>query len=224
MEKRLLSLYLELYGREYDVNDTRTYENSKEYLKSNELQTTYLLFQRANVLYPNYHFTKGQHGVYSTRVQTTIDHLNQSEQDIQNFYQTYESVKNGDYFNYYCQLLSTLYPYFPDYQIYKITLTGYLFRDIVNQANGTEQLGKILLATQDIFFSKGLTELQDSFLQNHDSIDSSLQESTSIQEAIWAKLTILGVIPMEPDYHKSNTKPVQKTIGTISKKSVSQEN
>ncbi len=73
---------------------------------------------------------KGQHGVYSTRVQTTIDHLNQSEQDIQNFYQTYESVKNGDYFNYYCQLLSTLYPYFPDYQIYKITLTGYLFRDI----------------------------------------------------------------------------------------------
>ena len=29
---------------------------------------------------------------------------------------------------------------------------------------------------------------------------------------------------MEPDYHKSNTKPVQKTIGTISKKSVSQEN
>lgn len=118
MEKRLLSLYRELYGREYDVNDTRTYENLKEYLKSNELQTTYLLFQRANVLYPNYHFMKGQHGVYSTRVQTTIDHLNQSEQDIQNFYQTYESVKNGDYFNYYCQLLSTLYPYFPDYQIY----------------------------------------------------------------------------------------------------------
>lgn len=224
MEKRLLSLYRELYGREYDVNDTRTYENSKEYLKSNELQTTYLLFQRANVLYPNYHFMKGQHGVYSTRVQTTIDHLNQSEQDIQNFYQTYESVKNGDYFNYYCQLLSTLYPYFPDYQIYKITLTGYLFRDIVNQANGTEQLGKILLATQDIFFSKGLTELQDFFQQNHDSIDSSLQESTSIQEAIWDKLTILGVIPMEPDYHKSNTKPVQKTIGTISKKSVAQEN
>lgn len=224
MEKRLLSLYRELYGREYNVNDTRTYEKSKEYLKSNELQTTYLLFQRENVLYPNYHFMKGQHGIYSTRVQTTIDHLNQSEQDIQNFYQTYESVKNGDYFNYYCQLLSTLYPYFPDYQIYKITLTGYLFRDIVNQANGTEQLGKILLATQDIFFSKGLTELQDSFLQNHDSIDSSLQESTSIQEAIWDKLTILGVIPMEPDYHKSNTKPVQKTIGTISKKSVSQEN
>lgn len=224
MEKRLLSLYRELYGREYDVNDTRTYENSKEYLKSNELQTTYLLFQRANVLYPNYHFMKCQHGVYSTRVQTTIDHLNQSEQDIQNFYQTYESVKNGDYFNYYCQLLSTLYPYFPDYQIYKITLTGYLFRDIVNQANGTEQLGKILLATQDIFYPEGLTELQDSFLQNHDSIDSSLQEATSIQEAIWDKLTILGVIPMEPDYHKSNTKPVQKTIGTISKKSVSQEN
>lgn len=238
MEKRLLSLYRELYGREYDVNDTRTYENSKEYLKSNELQTTYLLFQRANVLYPNYHFMKGQHGVYSTRVQTTIDHLNQSEQDIQNFYQTYESVKNGDYFNYYCQLLSTLYPYFPDYQIYKITLTGYLFRDIVNQANGTEQLGKILLATQDIFYPEGLTELQDSFQQNHNPVDVSLQEATwnrstiqeaiwnrsTIQEAIWDKLTILGVIPMEPDYHKSNTKPVQKTIGTISKKSVSQEN
>ena len=228
MEKRLLSLYRELYGREYDVNDTRTYENSKEYLKSNELQTTYLLFQRENVLYPKYHFMKDPNGVYSTRVQTTIDHLNQSEQDIQNFYQTYESVKNGDYFNYYCQLLSTLYPYFPDYQIYKITLTGYLFRDIVNQANGTEQLGKILLATQDIFYPEGLTELQDSFQQNHNPVDVSLQEATwnrsTIQEAIWDKLTILGVIPMEPDYHKSNTKPVQKTIGTISKKSASQEN
>ena len=180
------------------------------------------------MLYPNYHFIKGQHGVYSTPVQTTIDHLNQSEQDIQNFYQTYESVKNGDYFNYYCQLLSTLYPYFPDYQIYKITLTGYLFRDIVNQANGTEQLGKILLATQDIFYPEGLTELQDFFQQNHNPVDVSLQEATwnrsTIQEAIWDKLTILGVIPMEPDYHKSNTKPVQKTIGTISKKNVSQEN
>ena len=103
-----------------------------------------------------------------------------------------------------------------------------IYSNIVNQANGTEQLGKILLATQDIFYPEGLTELQDFFQQNHNPVDVSLQEATwnrsTIQEAIWDKLTILGVIPMEPDYHKSNTKPVQKTIGTISKKSVSQEN
>lgn len=187
-EELLLALYLELYNKEYDINDNRLAEiEPKDFLRHIEMQTAIYLFQSMG-LPLDYGFIPYLHGINSQKLKVILFMLDKKGKEIQTFYSTPQN-KNYGYHVHHVE--TSLEKYLTRNNIKKVETACVLFRNFINKDGVSEYLSKLIYTSKNIMPGSNFTKI-NKYLEEQDS-----KIHNTLSEIMWQNIQALGIIPIE---------------------------
>ncbi len=189
-ESFVLSTYLELFNRCYNLEDKRKYNADPQILVRHiEMHNVIFLLQnllQALGITSEYSFSWNLKGPYSPGLENLLNNIDKKETAVENFYEEYNSKRNNFYCNRKQQLQELLY-YLEDFQIEKIVVASVTLENILKEEFGSEILAGMIYLEKNIFPHTDLSTIVAELNKR------GYFPTPQLAETIWKDLEIIGI-------------------------------
>ena len=187
-EKLLLSLYLEMFDKYYDVSDKRI--DKGVFLRHTEMQNLSFLVQNLGIKQLHYSFVFDSVGPISPTLQAHLLETDAKEESIFDYYKSYTVMRNDWYSDYQSQLNYILSKFLSSDQIYSILHARYALKGVLEKDGGSQALADLVYVTKYVLPNRTFPVVTNYLESQGYCFDLNLLEE------IWHSMALLGLRPI----------------------------
>lgn len=199
-ERFMLALYLEYFGREYNVHDERELKLrflSNELMRYVEMENVVFLVNQMGVKVGDYDFSYNI-GPYSPGLLKDLYVLDKKEDLIDEFYEDYNETREKCYATYEIQLERLLSDYCEEDATRKIAVSSYALQEFLHRKNGSIIIGMMIYLYKTIYSYSSKGTIQIELINRFQNMGIDVVADWGLLDRIWKELSTLGIIKKEP--------------------------